>query len=74
MEGLLEVYLSARQLARRKEIKWKDLSDGDWPPFLAAMRKEWASILDLDAVELLPPQEARLIRLDEARGRRVLKS
>ena len=52
-EGILEVYLSARQQAKRREVAWRSLSSFPRGKLSEAMKKEWNNIMALDALEAL---------------------
>ena len=47
LDDLHEVYLSARQQAKRKEVTWRKLSPQSQPKHLAAITREWTTISGL---------------------------
>ena len=72
---VIEVHLSDRMQAKRKEIKWRRLSKTQQRGFWVAMRREWGNLHDAsDAVEVLSEGEAARVRADRSKVARVLRS
>ncbi|CAE8632209.1 unnamed protein product [Polarella glacialis] len=58
---VMDVFLSVRAQAKRKDLKWREIDDRRKPSFKAAIKLEWDNLVEVDAGEVLTPQEATLV-------------